>query len=164
MSTGVIAVPAAPWDPDGAQVMADGWFPPVKLSTVRDSVRLGDGTISTERLTMAIEGAMLHAFRELAAWRTAKASAGTAKLEDVTTDTLNGANMAVKLWERIVTYFAAADLYAAYRDISATDQGLDRAVEKDTSADEARRIALGAVADLRSIGAEPVGRNRVRLI
>jgi len=164
MSTGVIAVPAAPWDPDDAQVVADGWFPPIKLATVRDSVRLGDGTISTERLTMAIEGAMLHAFREVAAWRTAKASAGTAKLEDVTTDTLNGANMAVKLWERIVTYFAAADLYAAYRDISATDQGLDRAVEKDTSADEARRIALGAVADLRSIGAEPVGRNRVRLI
>jgi hypothetical protein len=164
MSTGVIAVAAAPLDPDGAHVVADGWFPSVQLATVRGSVRLGDGTISTERLTMAIEGAMLHAFRELAAWRTAKATAGVAQLEDVTAETLNGANMAVKLWERIVTYFAAADLYAAYRDISATDQGLDRALEKDTSADEARRVALGAVADLRSIGAEPVGRNRVRLI
>jgi hypothetical protein len=87
-----------------------------------------------------------------------------AELADVTTETLNGANVAVKLWERIVTYFAAADLYAAYRDISATDQGLDRALEKDTSADEARRVALGAVADLRSIGGAQVGRNRVRLI
>jgi hypothetical protein len=76
MSTGVIAVPAAPWDPDDAQVVADGWFPPIKLATVRDSVRLGDGTISTERLTMAIEGAMLHAFRELATWRTPRPAPG----------------------------------------------------------------------------------------
>ncbi|WP_179505649.1 MULTISPECIES: head completion/stabilization protein [unclassified Sphingomonas] len=164
MSTGVIAVPAAPWDPDDAQVVADGWFPAVKLDTVRYSVRLGKGTITTQRLTMAIEGGMLHAFRELADWRTAKAAAGIAKLEDVTADQLNGANLAVKLWERIVTNFAAADLYASDRDVSATDQGLDRAAEKDTAADEARRIALGAVADLRSIGGSSVGRNRVRLI
>jgi hypothetical protein len=68
----------------------------------------------------------------------------------VTDQTLNGANLAVKLWERIVIYFAAADLYAGNRDISATDQGLDRALEKDTAADEARRVALAAVADLRS--------------
>jgi hypothetical protein len=125
---------------------------------------LGGGTITTIRLTSAIEGGMLHAFRELAEWRTAKAAAGIAALADVTTETLNGSNVAVKLWERVVTYFAAAELYAADRDVSATDQGLDRAAEKDTAADEARRVALAAVADLRSIGAEKVGRNRVRLI
>jgi hypothetical protein len=164
MSTGIIAVPATPWDPAGGEVAADGWFPAVKLDTVRYSVRLGDGSITTERLTLAIEGAMLHAFRELAAWRTAKASAGVARLADVTADTINGSNLAVKLWERIVIHFAAAEIYAADRDISATDQGLDRAAEKDTAADEARRVALAAVADLRSLGAASVGRNRVRLI
>jgi hypothetical protein len=162
--TGVISVPAKPWDPPLAEVVADGWFPSVKLETVRDISRLGGGTITTIRLTSAIEGGMLHAFRELAEWRTAKAAAGIAALADVTTETLNGSNVAVKLWERVVTYFAAAELYAADRDVSATDQGLDRAAEKDTAADEARRVALAAVADLRSIGAEKVGRNRVRLI
>jgi hypothetical protein len=79
----------------------------------------------------------------------ARAAAGIASLDQVTDQTLNGANLAVKLWERIVIYFAAADLYAGNRDISATDQGLDRALEKDTAADEARRVALAAVADLR---------------
>jgi hypothetical protein len=107
---------------------------------------------------------MLHAFRELADWRSARAAAGIASLDQVTDQTLNGANLAVKLWERIVIYFAASDLYAGNRDISATDQGLDRALEKDTAADEARRVALAAVADLRSLAGEQVGRNRVRLI
>lgn len=164
MSTGIIAVPATPWDPANEEVVADGWFPPVKLDTVRNSARLGGGTITTERLTSAIEGAMLHAFRELADWRSTKARAGIARLADVTADTLNNANLAVKLWERVVINFASAEIFAAERDISATDQGLDRAAEKDTAADEARRVALAAVADLRSLGGAPVGRNRVKLI
>jgi hypothetical protein len=148
--TGVIAVPAMPLDPVGAQVVADGWFPPVSLNALRDTVRLGNGVVTTPRLISAIEGGMLHAFRELADWRSARAAAGIASLDQVTDQTLNGANLAVKLWERIVIYFAASDLYAGNRDISATDQGLDRALEKDTAADEARRVALAAVADLRS--------------
>lgn len=162
--TGVIAVPAMPLDPVGAQVVADGWFPPVSLNALRDTVRLGNGVVTTPRLISAIEGGMLHAFRELADWRSARAAAGISSLDQVTGQTLNGANRAVKLWERIVIYFAASDLYAGNRDISATDQGLDRALEKDTAADEARRVALAAVADLRSLAGEQVGRNRVRLI
>lgn len=162
--TGIISVPAKPIDPADAQVLADGWFPPVRLAAMRDTVRLGEGIITTARLAAAIEGGMLHAFRELADWRSARAAAGIASLDQVTDQTLNGANRAVKLWERIVIHFAASDLYAGNRDISATDQGLDRALEKDTAADEARRVALAAVADLRSLAGEQVGRNRVKLI
>jgi phage tail protein X len=96
---------------------------------------------------------MLHALRELAVWRSAHARAGITALDQITDQTLNGTNLAVLIWDRIVIYFAAADLYAGNRDISATDQGLDRALEKDTAADEARRVALAAVADLRSLAA-----------
>lgn len=170
--TGVIAVPALPLDPVGAQVVADGWFPPVSLNALRDTVRLGNGVVTTPRLTSAIEGGMLHALRELAVWRSAHARAGITALDQITDQTLNGTNLAVLIWERIVIYFAAADLYAGNRDISATDQGLDRALEKDTAADEARRVALAAVADLRSLaapndgatGSTQIGRNRVSLI
>lgn len=162
---GLVSSPAPAPDPGDAVVVADDWFPPVTLASVREAVRLGDGAVTTARLTAAIEGAMLHAFRELADWRTARALEGAAKLADVTQDTLNGENRAELLWTRVIRYFAAAEVVNSNRDISATDNGLDRAMEKDTSADEYRRLALAAVADLRSIGADTAtGPNRVELI
>lgn len=162
--TGLVSVPASPVDPANAQVVADGWFPPVTLASVRGSVRLGEGVVTTQRLTAAIEGAMLHAFRELADWRTARVLSGAADLAGTTTDVLNNSNRAVMLWERIVRYFAAAELYEQHRDVSATDQGLDRAQEKSDTADEMRRLALAAVSDLLSIGGASVPRNTVDLI
>lgn len=163
--TGLVSYPAPSADPAGAEVVADGWFPPVRLATVREIPRLGDGTVPTARLVAAIEGGMLHAFRELWSWRSERAGAGLTGLAQTTALTLNGRNMAVALWERVVIYFAAAELQGQYRDIAATDDGLDRAAEKVLTADDSRRIALAAVADLRSIGAAtPVARNRVELI
>lgn len=162
--TGLISSPVPAPDPDEAQVVADGWFPPIALADVRDRLRLGEGVVPTARLTEAIEGGMVHAFRELAEWRAARVLEGAAALENVTAATLNGRNYAVLLWERVVRYFAGADLAADYRDVTATDQGLDRAAEKDLTSDELRRRALAAVADLRSIGGDPVARNRVELI
>lgn len=163
--TGLISYPAAEADPQDEQVAADGWFPPVPLATVRDIARLGDGTVPTARLVAAMEGGMLHAFRELADWRSIHVAAGIADLAQVTASQINGQNLAVKLWERVVTWFAAAELQGQYRDISATDDGLDRGAEKVALADDSRRLALAAVADLRSIGADkPVARNRVELI
>lgn len=162
--TGLVANPAAPLDPADAEVVADGWFPPVTLAAVRSAIRLGDGAVTTPRLTAAIEGAMIHAFRELSDWRSARALDGAANLQSVTDLSINGRNYAVALWERIIRSLAAAELFAGNRDISATDQGLDRAAEKDESADEYRRTAWAAIADLRSIGGEDVPRNRVALL
>lgn len=163
--TGLVAYPGPNADPADAQVVADGWFPPVRLSAVRNVVRLGEGTVPSPRLISAIEGGMLHAFRELANWRSEREAAGATALEQVTAHMLGDRNMAVLLWERVVTYFAAAELQGQYRDISATDDGLDRAAEKASTADDSRRLALAAVADLRSIGAvTPVARNRVELV
>lgn len=163
--TGLISSPVPSPDPAGAQVVADGWFPPMKLDDVRERLRLGEGAVTNARLVEAVEGGMVHAFRELADWRTARVLAGATGLAQVTDDMLNNRNYAVLLWERIVRYFAGADLAADYRDVTATDQGLDRSAEKDLTSDELRRRALAAVADLRSIGADkPVERNRVELI
>lgn len=164
---GLVASPAPPPDPEDASVVADGWFPAVSIAGVRGAVRLGGGSITHDMMVAAIEGGMLHAFRELAEWRSARESEGAVVLADVTTLQINGRNRAVMLWERIVRFFAAAELFAENRDISATDSGLDRAMEKENSADEYRRNALAAVADLRSIGAaegQEVARNRVDLI
>ncbi|MAC59058.1 MAG: hypothetical protein CMH85_12460 [Novosphingobium sp.] len=165
--TGLISTPVPASEPDDAQVVADGWFPPVRLADVRDRLRLGE-VVTTERLIEAIENAMVLALRELAAWRTARVLEGKADLAAVTIETLNNRNYAVLLWERVVRSFAGAEILAEYRDVSATDQGMDRAAEKDAIGEEYRRRALAAVADLRSVGLpegeEPVQRNRVELI
>lgn len=163
--TGLVSYPAPGADPANAQVVADGWFPPVKLAAAREIARLGDGVVPTDRLRTAIKSGMLTAFRELAAWRSQHAAAGAASLATVTSDTIDGRNIAEELWERIVIYYAAAELQGQYRDISATDDGLDRAAEKVLTADDSRRIAHAAVADLLSIGSDqPVPRNRVELL
>ena len=162
--TGLIATPIALPDTANAAVIADGWFPPVTLASVRAIGQLGGGAITQDQLTFAIEGAMLTALRALSDWRSARASAGADALADVTTETINDQNIAVRLWERAVALYAAADLAADNRDISATDSGLNRAAEKDTAADELRRKGHAAIADLLSIGGPEVARNSVALI
>lgn len=158
---GLSSYPADLPDADDAKVVADGWFPSIKLARVRALGQLG-GAISPDRLTMAIEGAMLSAFRLLADWRKTRVLAGAAQLADVTELQLNERNLAEVLWERIVAYYAKADIFADDTDISATDKGMDRGEDKALRSDEARREGHAAVADLLSIGeAEPVQRNKV---
>lgn len=162
--TGLNSMPADSTDPDDAEVVADGWFPPVTLARVRTLCQL-NGEIVTDRLISAMEGAMLTAFRPLAAWRTARVLAGAASLAATTDQTLNGKNHAEVLWERAVAHLANADLAGGDRSISATDSGLARASEKDNTADEARREGWAAITDLLSIGAkEAVDRNMVSLL
>lgn len=162
--TGLIPSPIALPDQPGALVQADGWFPPIALADLRAAVPIGGSAITSEQLTHAVLGAMLGAMKLLAAWRLAQAAAGAASLGAVSTQMLGGRNRAELLWQRAVSYYAAADLAGAYRDSSSTDSGLARGAEKAALADEFRRQGHAAIADLLSIGAAPVGRNRVELL
>src|SRR3546814_10217043 len=109
---------------------------------------------------------MLQAFRQLAAWRSIHAAAGVADLAAVPDDiTIDGEVRTVELWNRIVRYYTAAELADGHRDIVAADQQSQRSEEKRLSADDYRRMAHHAVADLTSIGADtPVHRNHVELL
>lgn len=161
--TGLVS-PAPIADPAQASVAADGWYPAITLASLRASYRLGEGVTTTGRLTHATEGAMLSAMRELEDWRTAREAAGVAELADVTDRQLNSRNLAVVLWERIIGNLAAAELSDLHRDVSATNDGLDRAEERGMTADDYRRIAMAAINDLRSLGGDPVSRMKVSLI
>lgn len=161
--TGLVS-PAPIADPEGTQIKADAWYPPITLKDIRDRYRLGEGVTTTARLSHAIEGAMLSAMRELEDWRALREADGAATLEDVTEHTLNDRNLAEVLWERIVGNLAAAELSDLHRDVSATNDGLDRAEERGMTADDYRRIAMAAINDLRSIGGDPVPRMKVALI
>jgi hypothetical protein len=162
----LISTPPAPASPLGSKVEADGWFPAIDCNDLRDALRLADTNVTQARLVAAIKGAMLHAFRQLAAWRTAHAAAGVADLASVPDDiAIDGEPRTVELWTRIVRYYTAAELADGHRDIVAADQQSQRSEEKRLSADDYRRMAHHAVADLTSIGADtPVQRNHVELL
>lgn len=163
--SGFISSPATPVDPDDASVVMDGWFPDILVADIRAKVRMGEGIVSHERLLGAIEGAALTALRMLSDWRSAIATTGIAKLEDIEDISIGGKTRPVIIWERIIRYYTAAEIADLYRDISATVEGRDRADEENISADDYRRLAHNAVTDLLSIGAEtPVQRNMVELI
>lgn len=154
---------------NGQIIDADGWFPGIDTAHVRKAVRIGEGTVTQERLAEAVVAGMLAGLKELSVWRSARAIEGIPNLEDVSPAQLAGQNHAVLLWRRIVTFYAAAELIDGHVDVTATDEALDRADEKRLTADNYRRKAYEAVADLRAIGlpanaAAPHGRNRVDLI
>lgn len=166
---GITAPPDNAPPPDAAPIEADGWFPAIYPASVRAKVRIGDGAVTEARLGEAIVAGILAGLRALSAWRSMHASAGIAELAGVTDAQVAGQNMAVLLWNRVVMFYAAAELVDGHTDVAATDDALDREDEKRLTADHYRRKAYEAVADLLAIGAPedaPVdlGRNRVDLL
>jgi hypothetical protein len=167
--TGLTAPPDN-FTPAGITVEADGWFPATLTEDVRRAIRMGEGAVTDQRLVQAIEGGILSGLRAMADWRTARVLEGAASLADVTEDEINGRNKAELIWQRIVTFYAAAELADMHVDLSATDEAIDRNEDKRDTAGVYRTKAYNAVADLRAIGAADsdakalAARNRVELI
>lgn len=163
--SGFIATPPAPASPVGSTVAADGWFPPIDVNSVRDTLRIGEGVVTHERLVAAIEGAMITALRQLSAWRSAFAAAGFESLDQIDDVEIGGRKMTEVIWERIIRYYVAAEIADLHRDLVVSDQANIRGENERLTADDYRRMAHHAVSDLLSIGAEkPVPRNRVSLL
>lgn len=171
----LISTPPAPASPVDSKVTVDGWFPDIDVTAVRKTVRMGENIVPHERLVAAIEGAIITALRNLAAWRAMHAAAGIADLGAVsdTVDVagvpqpvlINGRARTLVLWERIIRHYTAAPIADEYRDLLATDQQVQRSEEQRITGDQHRRMGHNAVADLLSIGAAaPVLRNGVALI
>ena len=166
--SGFVSSPVEPLTPEEATFVVDGWFPDINLSELRDKVRIGEGAVSHERLVAAVEGAVLTALRNLKKWRAAMATAGIASLADIPGDNIGGKKIQLVIWDRIVRFYAAAELADGYRDLSATDQGDTSADEENITADDYRRMGHNAVNDMLNISldadAPEVARNRVELI
>lgn len=163
--SGFIATPPAPASPVNSVVEADGWFPAIDVNRVRDSMRIGEGVVTHDRLVAAIEGAMITALRQLSDWRSAFAAAGFETLAEIYDVEIAGRKLTEVIWERIIRYYAAAEIADLHRDLVASDQANIRSENERLTADDYRRMAHNAVSDLLSIGAEkPVPRNRVSLV
>lgn len=163
--SGFIATPPAPASPADSSVSVDDWFPAIDVNAIRDKLRIGEGVVTHERLVGAIEGAIITALRHLHAWRSAWAASGADDLAAVDDVSIGGRKRSVVIWERIIRYYAAAEIADTHRDLVATDQANIRGENESLTADDYRRMAHNAVSDLLSIGAEkPVPRNRVSLL
>lgn len=163
--SGFIATPPAPASPADSSVSVDDWFPAIDVNGIRDTLRIGEGVVTHERLVAAIEGAVITALRQLHAWRSAWAATGADNLAAIDDISIGGRKRSVVLWERIIRYYAAAEIADTHRDIVTTDQANIRSENERLTADDYRRTAHHAVTDLLSIGAEkPVARNRVSLL
>lgn len=158
-----VASPQPPASPEASAVDAGGNFwPDVDVGAARAALRLGDSMVTHERLVAAIEGAMIAVMGDLLTWAARQVEAGFAALDQVDPLlTVNGEKVAVALWNRAVRYAAAAELADAYTDLAATNEGVTRAQDKRSIADDYRRISTVAQGRLAMMGvADPAGPSR----
>lgn len=148
MSGFVANAPNAAPAPDEAPIAHGDFFPGIKLSSVRNSLRTPTA-VTPDRLTDAIFAAMLSVGLELADWAEAQRAAGFATLAAVApTDTIGGEPRLVRLYHRAILSFAGAELADTHSDISATADGQKRLEERALTADEHRRNATHAIRDI----------------
>ncbi|SDG61257.1 Phage head completion protein (GPL) [Onishia taeanensis] len=135
----------APADPES--IANNGFWPNIEPSDCRDTERL-DGTVTAARLAWALQVAMADINRQLADWQQARQEEGAATLDDVDAPTWAVAGHYALLYRRAVYATAHASLLERYREISATEAGDERGEAKDLAADDVRRDARWAVAEI----------------
>lgn len=142
---------------DGLAITNDGFWPDIDLPTMRAVSRL-TGNVTPERLRSAAVAAIIYVNGELAAYKATQVASGWDSAADIG-ESIDGKRQLVQLYLRAVTSTVQADLADAYRDWDNTRAGDYRADIETVAADDFRRNAWWAIADIRG-----VRRNVVELI
>jgi head completion protein GPL len=124
----------------------DGFWPDVDLAMLRASTRL-TGNVTTERLRASAIEAMLDVNTQLVAFKAARIGEGWDSAADVG-ETIAGATALVHRYLRAVVSTVQADIAEKYRDWDNTRAGDYRGQGENDSADDFRRNARWAVADI----------------
>jgi hypothetical protein len=144
-----VVVPSSP----RTVVEHDGWYPATDPAQLREAMRVTEA-VTDARLLDAIYGAQDYVGRELRRWRLEREAAGAASLEAVEPDVqIDFEPALVRRYRRAVFHLVMADIVEAYRDITATKDGADRAEQKALGAAEYRRNATHAIRDI--LGVDP---------
>lgn len=125
----------------------NGFWPDIAPADFREATRL-DGTVTVPRLVQALQVAMADVNRQLADWQLARQDDGATTLDDVTPPIWAAADHYAVLYRRAVYATAHASLLERYRDVSATGEGDERGEAKNEAADDVRRDARWAVAEI----------------
>jgi hypothetical protein len=124
----------------------DGFWPDVDLAVLRASTRL-TGNVTAERLRASAIEAMLDVNAQLASYKAARIGEGWDSAADVG-ETIAGASALVHRYLRAVASTVQADIAEKYRDWDNTRAGDYRAQGEADVADDFRRNARWAVADI----------------
>lgn len=124
-----------------------GFWPDIKPSHFRDAERI-DSSITDVRVNLALQTAMADINRQLADWQQRQQDDGADKIEDVVPPKWLPADSYSALYLRAVYATATASLLERYRNHSATADGDERGEAKDMVADDYRRDARWAVAEI----------------
>ncbi|WP_110709187.1 head completion/stabilization protein [Salinicola sp. CR57] len=140
------AAPAAP-------IANAVFYPDIDPAEFRDSHRI-DGTITPQRITDVLLTAIATTNRILREWMAAQVEAGYLTIDSVPTPHWQPPEIYPALYQRAVFAEAHAQLLERYRDYDATAASRDRGDLHDQTADNYRRDARWAVAEI-------VGRSHV---
>lgn len=134
-----VVIPAPrPADAAEPPVKNTFFWPDVDLQQLRDSLRY-EGTVTAQRLRLAVKTAISEVNAELYDWRTAQMAAGFKVLAEVPAESLDGESEKVTAYLAAVSALTAATIVERYRGYDAS--GTKKAGEIEASADEYWRDA-----------------------
>ncbi|ALV92018.1 MULTISPECIES: head completion/stabilization protein [Pantoea] len=137
MSTLVIAA-QRPAETDEPPVKNTFFWPDIDLQQLRESLRY-EGTVTAQRLRLAVKTAIAEVNAELYEWRADRMAAGFKTLADVPAESLDGVSEKITYYLAAVEAITAATIAERYRGYDAS--GANKASAVESSADEYWRDA-----------------------
>ncbi|MCX8962713.1 head completion/stabilization protein [Erwinia psidii] len=136
MSTVVIPAPR-PADAAEPPVRNTFFWPDIDLQQLRNALRY-EGTVTAQRLRLAVKTAISEVNAELYDWRAAQMAAGFARLSDVPAETSDGESEKATHYFAAVCAITAATIAERYRGYDASGK---KGAEMESGADEYWRDA-----------------------
>lgn len=129
------------------RIASDPFYPEIDLNHLRTATRI-DATVTGERLFQAACEAVIHVNRQLSNLKERSMAAGKTTLAQTQTQQINGQSQAEYRYLQAVYNYTQATLNEQYADYDAAGKTAERAEAKQQNADNYRRNAHAAVADL----------------
>lgn len=147
-----VSVPPAPASAANTVVSAGDWWPEIDCNAMRDALRIGE-IVTHARLIAEVQSALIGTIAELRDWKAQRVAEGHASLAAAAEalqpgEAVDGVAHLEHLFVRAVRCSAAAALVELHRDMSATEQGVQRSETQLPTAADYRRMATWAVRDI----------------
>ena len=130
-----------------AKIQNNGFWPAIDPADFRDTERLGSH-ITAARVEHALRSAIADTNRQLADWQANHQKSDAASIDLVEPPAWAIEGHYSQLYRRAVYAAAHASLLERYRETTATGQGDERGEAKAAAADDYRRDARWAVAEI----------------
>ncbi|MBZ9576718.1 head completion/stabilization protein [Modicisalibacter sp. MOD 31.J] len=129
------------------EIANNGFWPAIDPDTFRSEHRV-ESTVTTPRVLTALRIAMASLNRQLADWQREQVEAGHTTADAVPLEDWQISGHHSLLYVRAVYAEAHAQLLERYREVSATQDGDERGEAKADAAEDYRRDARWAVAEI----------------